>query len=58
MLRNAVDHGLEAAEDRLARGKPAAGAVRVTVGRDGGHVTVRVADDGGVMTASRVEFVP
>lgn len=46
VLRNAVDHGLEAAEDRLARGKPAAGAVRVTVGRDGGHVIVRVADDG------------
>lgn len=46
VLRNAVDHGLEAPEARLAQGKPEAGTIRVTVSRAGDRLTVRVSDDG------------
>jgi chemotaxis protein histidine kinase CheA/ActR/RegA family two-component response regulator len=46
ILRNAVDHGLETPEERLAAGKPRAGRITLTVSRRGQVVTVRVADDG------------
>jgi chemotaxis protein histidine kinase CheA/ActR/RegA family two-component response regulator len=46
ILRNAVDHGLEAPAERLAAGKPREGRVTLTVARRGQVVTVQVADDG------------
>jgi chemotaxis protein histidine kinase CheA len=46
-VRNAVDHGIEAADTRAARGKPAAGHIRVAAARDGNRVYITVADDGG-----------
>ena len=47
MLRNAVDHGIEPAERRRERGKPATGHIRIEVAREGGDVLIVVADDGG-----------
>jgi two-component system, chemotaxis family, sensor kinase CheA len=47
LLRNAVDHGIEPAEVRLKRGKPAEGLIRVTASSDRTTVLIRVADDGG-----------
>lgn len=48
LLRNAVDHGIETPEARLAAGKPRQGTVSVRVSaKDGAHVEVVVADDGG-----------
>ena len=46
ILRNAVDHGLESPDERVARGKPRAGTITLTVARRGQVVTVQVADDG------------
>ena len=46
MLRNAVAHGIESLEDRLAAGKPEEGAVRIRVAREATEVVVRVTDDG------------
>lgn len=46
ILRNAVDHGIEPAEERAAAGKPSAGQITVTVCRDKDHVIITVADDG------------
>ena len=46
MLRNAVDHGIESAEVRRAAGKPAAGNIRLTLGREGGDILLTLADDG------------
>lgn len=54
MLRNAVDHGLEAPEDRLASGKPESGRIVLTLGRDGGDVIIRLADDGRGVDLKRV----
>jgi two-component system chemotaxis sensor kinase CheA len=46
LVRNAVDHGVETEEERLAAGKPAAGLVRVEADSEGGLVVLRVSDDG------------
>lgn len=46
LVRNAVGHGIEPAEVRAARGKPAAGRVLVTAEMDGGQVRLEVSDDG------------
>ncbi len=47
LLRNAVDHGIENAEDRALLGKPAEGTVRLSVSRDGQTIRVECKDDGG-----------
>ena len=47
MLRNAVDHGIESPEARLAAGKPAIGTVTLSLGREGGDILLTLADDGG-----------
>ncbi|MFN2416091.1 MAG: Hpt domain-containing protein, partial [Pyrinomonadaceae bacterium] len=46
LVRNAVDHGVESEDERLAAGKPATGRVRIEADSDGGLVVVRVSDDG------------
>jgi chemosensory pili system protein ChpA (sensor histidine kinase/response regulator) len=46
MLRNAVVHGIEPPQERLARGKPEAGRIAVNLQRDGADVVIVVEDDG------------
>ena len=57
LLRNAIDHGIEPAEERRAAGKPVRGRVRVEVGAEGSRVRVRVADDGRGVDVERVARV-
>ena len=54
LLRNAVDHGLEAPQTRLQRGKPAEGRLLLTVEQRGGRVVFSLGDDGGGIDLSRV----
>ena len=46
MLRNAVDHGLESAEARIAAGKPAQGRITLDLSREGGDIIFDIRDDG------------
>lgn len=46
LLRNAADHGLESAEVRAQRGKPAVGSIRLDAYQDGNNVVIEVSDDG------------
>ncbi len=46
LVRNAIDHGLEAPAERLAAGKPAEGIVRLEACHAGGVLQITVADDG------------
>ncbi|HJV80126.1 hybrid sensor histidine kinase/response regulator [Noviherbaspirillum sp.] len=47
LVTNAVDHGIEAAEKRLAAGKSAAGAIRITVAQcSDNRVAFTLSDDG------------
>jgi two-component system chemotaxis sensor kinase CheA len=46
MIRNALDHGIEAPADRERAGKPAAASVRLKAQHQAGQVLVEIADDG------------
>jgi two-component system sensor histidine kinase and response regulator WspE len=46
ILRNAVDHGIELPEERMAAGKPARGTIRVEALHRGGMLSITISDDG------------
>lgn len=46
LLRNSADHGLESAEVRAQRGKPAVGSIYLDAYQDGNNVVIEVRDDG------------
>ncbi|HTT28715.1 MAG TPA: chemotaxis protein CheA [Solirubrobacteraceae bacterium] len=46
LVRNALDHGLERPEDRLAAGKPRQGTIQIAARHAGGSVVIEVRDDG------------
>ena len=46
ILRNAIDHGIEPAEERVRRGKPPVGTIRLEAMKERESVVIRVADDG------------
>jgi two-component system, chemotaxis family, sensor histidine kinase and response regulator WspE len=46
LLRNAVDHGIETADERLAAGKPAEGIIRLEARHSAGFLLIQVEDDG------------
>jgi two-component system chemotaxis sensor kinase CheA len=55
MIRNAIDHGLESPEARVAAGKPAEGLVRLTALHRSGRIVIEVADDGAGINRPRVK---
>ena len=46
LVRNAVSHGIESAEERVRAGKPARGTIRLTSYHHGNQVIVEISDDG------------
>lgn len=46
ILRNAIDHGIESTDERLAQGKPANGLLTFEFDREGNNILVRCRDDG------------
>ncbi|MBI5545927.1 MAG: chemotaxis protein CheW [Deltaproteobacteria bacterium] len=46
MIRNAVDHGIEAPEDRERAGKDRVGVIRLRAFHEGDHIVIEIADDG------------
>jgi two-component system, chemotaxis family, sensor kinase CheA len=46
IVRNAVDHGIESADDRLATGKPARGTISLNAFHQGTQVVLEIRDDG------------
>ncbi len=54
MLRNAVDHGIEMPDERIAAGKNPNGRILLTLGREGGDVILRLIDDGRGINLKRV----
>ena len=54
LVRNAIDHGIEVPETRVARGKPAEGRLLVRAYHEGGKVIVEVTDDGGGLPVDRI----
>ena len=54
MIRNAVDHGLETSEKRVAAGKPAEGVITLSAQHRSGRVVIEVKDDGGGINRAKV----
>ncbi len=46
MIRNSVDHGIEASEERIAKGKPAGGTIFLRAFHKGGNIVIEIEDDG------------
>src|SRR3546814_7090669 len=46
LIRNAIDHGLETPDERIAAGKQAEGVVRLSAEHRGGRILICVSDDG------------
>ncbi len=46
MLRNSMDHGLEMPAEREAKGKPAAGRIRLAASHQAGMIVIEIGDDG------------
>ena len=57
MLRNAIDHGLEGPDDRLAAGKPAEGTVRMVALHRSGRIVIEISDDGRGINRERVRGI-
>ncbi len=54
LLRNSVDHGIEAAEIRQAKGKPAAGHIQLDLAVNDGHLWIKLRDDGRGLAIGRI----
>jgi two-component system, chemotaxis family, sensor kinase CheA len=53
-IRNALDHGIEPPEARIAAGKSAEGLLRIRASQEGSHVIIEVCDDGAGISVERV----
>ena len=54
LIRNSMDHGIEPADVRVARGKPVQGTVRLNAFHDSGAIVITVEDDGGGLKRDRI----
>ncbi|TCZ87942.1 chemotaxis protein CheA [Lysobacter sp. N42] len=54
LVRNAIDHGIEAPEARRLAGKPEQGHVRLSAQQEGDHVLIEVRDDGAGIDPDRI----
>ena len=54
LIRNAVDHGIESAEDRIAAGKNPEGTLTLSAEHRSGRILITIADDGAGINRERV----
>ncbi|MEJ0050802.1 MAG: chemotaxis protein CheA [Methylovirgula sp.] len=57
MIRNAIDHGLEKPETRIAAGKPEEGTVRLSALHRSGRIVIEISDDGAGINRPRVKQI-
>ncbi|MDO9308009.1 MAG: chemotaxis protein CheA, partial [Deltaproteobacteria bacterium] len=55
IIRNAIDHGIESRETRIARGKDEKGTIRISSFQKGNHVVIEVEDDGNGIDVEKVK---
>ena len=54
MIRNALDHGIEAPDERKAAGKPRQGTIHLSAAQRSGRIVIEVSDDGRGINRERV----
>lgn len=55
IIRNAIDHGIESREVRIANGKNEKGTIRISSIQKGNHVVIEIEDDGGGIDIEKVK---
>lgn len=56
IIRNAIDHGLEAPRVRISSGKPAEGVITLTAAHSGAYVLIRISDDGAGLKTDNIRL--
>lgn len=54
LVRNSIDHGIEAADLRIKRGKSPKGHLQLNAYHDSGSIVIEVADDGGGLNKGKI----
>ena len=54
LVRNAMDHGIESADRRVAAGKPARGTLTLNAYHDSGSIVIEIQDDGAGLNKARI----
>jgi CheA signal transduction histidine kinase len=54
IVRNSIDHGVEAPDVRLAAGKPETGTVKLAAFHQGGNILIQITDDGAGIHADKI----
>jgi two-component system chemotaxis sensor kinase CheA len=54
LIRNAIDHGIESPQERIARGKNPEGTLTLSAEHRSGRILIRIADDGAGIDRARV----
>lgn len=57
LVRNSVDHGVEAPDVREAMGKPREGTVVLSASQEGDHILLTIKDDGAGMDAEKLKNI-
>ena len=55
LIRNCADHGIERPDERVAKGKPERGEIRVSAAHEAGQITIDIADDGKGLDTERIK---
>ena len=54
IVRNAIDHGIELPEARVAAGKPERGTLTLSAAHEGDHILIVIEDDGGGIDPEKI----
>ncbi|NQZ86995.1 MAG: chemotaxis protein CheA [Colwellia sp.] len=57
LVRNSVDHGIEAPDKRESMGKPREGVVILSASQEGDHILLTIKDDGAGMNAEKLKEI-
>lgn len=55
IIRNAIDHGIESRDVRVAQGKNEKGVIRISSYQKGNHVVIEIEDDGGGIDVEKIK---
>ena len=57
MIRNAIDHGIETPQTRIANGKPETGTLRLSASQKSGNIVIEISDDGAGLNRPRIREI-
>ena len=57
MIRNAIDHGIEKPQDRVAANKERQGVLRLSASQRSGSIVIEIADDGAGLNRPRIHDI-